>query len=115
PDPVPAEMVLSDEALELSPADPADISLRIPRRRLGRVRRHLGTPVIVLRYEQGAEDREVLLYFAAPPPLADRGAGLIKRRLERTESAAGLASANRGLKPTVKAWARALAEAGRVR
>ena len=111
---------LESEALVFEPAaKPAE--LRFPYTTVTRVRRVMGSPVMVVEWSEDAQRKRTAFYFAQPPPLhpptpdelmrmpdrprnpiAERRA-LSKRRHVRS-NLGYLAARGRGAKPTVLAW-----------
>ncbi len=92
----------------------ADDGERVPMRRIDRVRRLRGTPVLEVAYRADDERRSALFYFVEPPPVPERmwapaPTGLLgqKGRL-RASAILRLRTANRALKPVIKEWVRAI-------
>ncbi len=111
---------LEPESLVFEPATtPAE--LRFPYATIAKVRRVIGSPVIIVEWTDDAMRKRTAFYFAQPPPLhpptpeellrmpdrprnpiAERRA-LSKRRHTRT-NLGYLAVRAKGTKPTVQAW-----------
>jgi hypothetical protein len=120
PSEVEGTLRLGSEALVFEPATkPAE--LRFPYATVTKVRRVVGSPVIVVEWNEDAQRKRTAFYFAQPPPLhpptpdelmsmpdrprnpiAERRA-LSKRRHVRS-NLGYLAMRGRGTKPTVQAW-----------
>jgi len=99
---------ITDDAVTFSPDD--GDPLHVTRRRITGARRELGTPVISLSYIDEEDEAHLLLYFAPPPPLPERGLKAPYRTfgLERTAGILGLGRSNRELKPLLKEWVKSI-------
>ena len=80
-------------------ADRGDVEIRIPLPQIRRVRRVLGSPVMVVEHDTTV----VAFYFAQPPPL-DRSSSIIERRRDRSTSLTYLGDTNSALRRDIKRW-----------
>jgi hypothetical protein len=84
----------------------------IPLSAIRRVRRGLGSPVLIVEYEREGDRASVAFFFAQPPPLNPDTAGFRKVK-ERRENLGVLLAQNTDLRSRVREWRRAVREAAR--
>ncbi len=107
---VPGTLSLYAHHLVFTPDD-ASGERRIELRAIRRVRRVLGSPVMVLRHE-GVEGLErTAFYFAPPPPLHRPDEPRWHARRERRLTLRYLSEANAAKKPEIREWVRAIRRA----
>lgn len=107
---VPGTLSLDAHHLTFTPDDGSG-ERRIELRAIRRVRRLLGSPVMVLRHE-GVEGLErTAFYFAQPPPLHGPDEPRWHARRERRLTLRYLSEANAAKKPEIREWVRAIRRA----
>jgi cytochrome P450 len=74
----------------------------LPLKSIRRVRRPLGSPVIVVEWKAGEDLRRIAFYFAQPPPLEPGTPG--RRRRHRRQSVRYLMHENAGRRDSVREW-----------
>jgi hypothetical protein len=102
---VRGKLTLNDSGL-LFTADHGDLGIRVDRAALRKVRRVMGSPVIVVEFQEGDVTRAVALYFAQPPPLP--GTGFISKRRGRFGAIQWLGQESRAKREEVKRWVEAI-------
>ncbi|HSJ49686.1 MAG TPA: hypothetical protein VLA90_00165 [Actinomycetota bacterium] len=119
-DEVRGSLSLSDDAVVFTPRDDPDRGRRYPLREVERVRRLLGSPVLILVRATTHGQRRTAFYFVPPPPLEApeaperpsllgvRGGG---RRRSRRKNVSYLGYMNREKKPLVREWQRRIGRA----
>ena len=109
---------LDDEGLRFQPSNESEASLAIPLRRIDKVKRLRGSPVLVVGFRREARPWRTAFYFVQPPPLAAltgqrEDANVLAalrnpRRKARRENVGYLGLSNRAKKQEVIAWERAV-------
>jgi len=82
--------------------------LRIPLREIRKVKRVLGSPVVVIERRESAKIARYAFYFVKPPPLRLDGSS---KRKARRRGATYLSTANQQRTDQVKIWDKAIKEA----
>ena len=82
----------------------AEGSLRIPLAEIGKVKRVLGSPVLMVD-QKGAKPARFAFFFVKPPPLEPQGPRQSKRKARR-QGTAYLSTKNRSKKAVVVDWER---------
>jgi hypothetical protein len=80
-------------------------TLRIPLVEVRRVKRVLGSPILMVERAEESGPARIAFYFSKPPPLADAGKS---RRRARRQATTYLSLANREKKDRVKEWVSAI-------
>jgi len=107
---VPGTLSLEARHLVFTPDDGSG-ERRIELRAIRRVRRLLGSPVLVLRHEGEGGQERVAFYFAQPPPLRGPDEPRWNARRERRTTVSYLSEANAVKKPEIREWVRAIRRA----
>jgi hypothetical protein len=109
---------LTDESIRFVDASEID-ELEIPFGRVRKVRRVVGSPIIIVLHEEDGRPIETAFYFVQPPPLNPPATGSLARgmlgsspkRKNRRRGAAYLGQANQHHRDEVKEWHRRIREA----
>ena len=109
---------LTDEAIRFVDARETD-ELQIPFRNVRKVRRVVGSPIILVVHDEDGTRIETAFYFVQPPPLNPPATGSLTRsmfgsspkRKNRRRGAAYLGQANQDHRQDVKHWHRRIREA----
>jgi hypothetical protein len=107
---VPGTLSLEARHLVFTPDDGSG-ERRIELRAIRRVRRLLGSPVMVLRHEGEDGLERTAFYFAQPPPLRRPDEPRWNARRERRATVRYLSEANAAKKPEIREWVRAIRRA----
>lgn len=104
---VPGTLSLDAGFLVFTPDDGSG-ERRIELRRIRRVRRLLGSPVMVVRHDGEEGPERTAFYFAQPPPLRRPDAPRWEARRERRATVRYLTEANAAVKPEIREWVRTI-------
>lgn len=103
-------MRLEGSHLVLAEGDEED---RVPLSAVRRVKRVLGSPVLVLQLEGEGLPRQLIVYFAEPPPLPSEQAS--SRRKARRNNITYLGMRNARWRGEIRGWVRAIREGAGLR
>jgi hypothetical protein len=85
---------------------------RIPLERIRRVKRVLGSPVMIVAHDGDAGRRRTAFYFSQPPPLhPPEDLSRMKRKRAKKASVGYLGQQNISRKPVIKSWVEEIEEA----
>ncbi|HXF72778.1 MAG TPA: hypothetical protein VNO79_09250 [Actinomycetota bacterium] len=107
---VPGTLSLEARHLVFTPDDGSG-ERRIELRAIRRVRRLLGSPVMVVRHDAEEGPERTAFYFVQPPPLRRPDEPRWGARRERRASVRYLAETSAAKKPEIEEWVRAIRRA----
>jgi hypothetical protein len=84
----------------------------IPLTAIRKVRRPVGSPVLLIEYEKGAEPVRLAFFFAQPPPV-ETDASQLRSRRKRSDNAGFMWQQTGNVAAVVRAWRTAIRDAVR--